>query len=67
MPLRSKIAGRFLFATPDGVMTKVKIGGKFNITERRGGVGSPDPQGLDGDIGGVDWGADFLMLPRSGR
>jgi uncharacterized protein YndB with AHSA1/START domain len=34
------IAGRFLFATPEGVMTKVeidaKVGGKFNITERRG-------------------------------
>ncbi len=38
--LDPKIAGQFLFATPDGVMTKVeidaKVGGKFNITERRG-------------------------------
>lgn len=38
--LDPKIAGRFLFATPDGVMTKVEIdaqvGGQFNITERRG-------------------------------
>ena len=38
--LDPNIAGRFLFATPDGVMTKVEIdaqvGGKFNITERRG-------------------------------
>lgn len=38
--LDPKIAGRFLFATPGGVMTKVEIdarvGGRFNITERRG-------------------------------
>ena len=34
------VAGRFLFATPDGVMTRVEIdprvGGKFCIIERRG-------------------------------
>ena len=34
------VAGRFLFATPDGVMTRVEIdprvGGKFCIVERRG-------------------------------
>lgn len=38
--LDPEIAGRFLFATPDGVMTKVEIdpqvGGKFCIVERRG-------------------------------
>lgn len=38
--LDPEIAGRFLFATPDGVMTKVEIdpqvGGRFCIVERRG-------------------------------
>lgn len=39
--LDSEKAGKFLFRTPDGVMQRVEIdgraGGKFNITERRGG------------------------------
>jgi len=38
--LNPDVAGKFLFATPDGVMTRVEIdpqvGGKFCIVERRG-------------------------------
>lgn len=40
--LDPKIAGKFLFATPGGVMQKVEIdgrvGGRFTIVERRDGV-----------------------------
>lgn len=39
------LAGRFLFATPNGVMTQVeidpKVGGRFNIVERRNGKDAP--------------------------
>ena len=38
--LNREIAGKFLFATPEGVMTTVeidpKVGGRFRIIERRG-------------------------------
>ena len=43
--LDPKIASKFLFATPTGTMVKVeidpRIGGRFNITERREGVDNP--------------------------
>ena len=43
------VAGRFLFATPTGTMTRVEIdprvGGRFNFTERRPGMGEVEHVG----------------------